>query len=133
MATWNGLVCGKTLDGSTLSQLQGSTQVSYVSAGAAVPAKFFSHGQFGIQLLNGVSGVFGVQIVGSVGGATYVIAGRTNISAVGGFPVPLIAYVGTSGAPVNYGIPRPAYVAFGGVGNTTTIGFTANVFFAGRY
>jgi hypothetical protein len=134
MANYNGLVAQIALNGSTTSQVMGSTAVTYVGVTYSVPAKFFNSGQFGLQVI-GISGTIGIQIVGAVGGATYVIAGRTNINAAGGYPVPLVVYVGTSGAVtnVNAGIPRPAYVAFGAAGLTATIGVTANVFMAAEY
>jgi hypothetical protein len=133
MASYNGLICSKTLDGSTASQVLGSSGVAYVGVTHSVPAKFFSSGQFGIQV-SGVSGRFGVEIVGAVGGATWIIAGRTAITAVGGFPIPFLNYTGASDsvAAIQKGIPRPAYVAFG-AGATGTVGFTASVFFAGEY
>jgi hypothetical protein len=134
MGSYNGLVAQIALNGSTVSQVMGSTGVTYIGVTYSVPAKFFIAGQFGLQV-TGISGTIGVQIVGAVGGATYVIAGRTNISATGGYPVPLVVYVGTSGAVTNVdaGIPRPAYVAFGAAGLTATIGVTASVFLCAEY
>ena len=131
MASYNGLVASSSLNGSTDSQvMQGSSQQN-VGCNAAVPSKFFSNGQFAIQV-QGISGTVGVQIVGAVGGATFVIAGRTNISGVGGFPVPLVKYVGTSGTFEGFGFPRPSFVSFQG-GSTGTIGLTASVFLAAEY
>ena len=135
MASYNGLVASLTLNGSTVSQTMGNTGQQTAAIVASVPAKFFPFGQFAINVA-GISGTVGVQVIGAVGGATYAIAGRTNISASGGFPVPLIAYVGTSGAPQNYGIPRPSLVVIqgAGVGGTTNfIGYTASVFLAAEY
>ena len=134
MANYNGLVAQIALNGSTASQVMGSTAVTYVGVTYSVPAKFFSSGQFGLQVI-GISGTIGIQIVGAVGGATFVIAGRTSINAAGGFPVPMIAYVGSSGTiPLpSPGIPRPAYVAFQAAGLTAAIGVTASVFLAAEY
>lgn len=128
MANYNGLVASLTKDGSTVSQTL--TGISSVTVVAAVPNKFFKHGQFGIVCTQGVSGNFSVNIIGAVGGATYIIAGRTSISAVGSYPVPLILY-GNSGTPTNIGIPRPYQVQF--QSNAAPAGFTASVYLAGDY
>lgn len=127
---WNGLIASLTKDGSTTSQIL--TGVSTASVGVEVPNKFFKRGQFAVTLTQGVSGIIGINVVGSVGGATYNIAGRTNISAVGSYPLPYYSYVGTSGTPyINPGIPRPAYVSFESA--KAVCGFTASVYFAGSY
>jgi hypothetical protein len=131
MANYNGLVASLTLNGSTVSQTLGTTAVSKAVIVAAVPNKYFSSGQFAVQATQGVSGGFAVVIVGAVGGATYIIAGRTNITAAGGWPVPPVLYVGTSGSIPHLGFPRPSYVSFEGTG--TIAGFTAGVFLAGEY
>lgn len=135
MASYNGLIATTALNGSTVSQTMGNTGQQTAVIVRAVPAKFFSFGQFAVNVA-GISGTVGVQVIGAVGGATYAIAGRTNISASGSFPVPLIAYVGTSGAVQNFGVPRPSLVVWQGAGvggATNFIGFTASVFFAGEY
>jgi hypothetical protein len=132
MANYNGLVAALTLNGSTVSQTLGGASISNVVTSASVPSKFFSHGQFAISVA-GISGNIGVQIIGAVGGATYVIAGRTNISASGGFPIPCISYTGTSGTFTNIGIPRPAFVSFQGNTAGTVVGFTASVFLCAEY
>jgi hypothetical protein len=122
MANWNGLVA--SLAKASL------TGVSSVGVNQAFPSKFFENGQFA-ALLTGVSGVIAINVIGSVGGATFTVAGRTNISAAGSFPIPLLIY-GFSGNPVNQGIPRPYSVDFASasaLGNS----FTASVFFAGAY
>lgn len=132
MACYNGLVATTNIAGTT--GFVGGTSLFTVVA--AVPAKFFQAGQFAVNV-TGISGNFGVQIFGGVGGATFLIAGRTNISATGGFPVPLVAYVGTSGAVQNFGIPRPTSIAWQGsgltVGTTNQMGLTASVFLAADY
>lgn len=127
MASYNGLVAGVT----SITLLGGTSQ-HVAPVVAAVPAKFFSSGQFAINVA-GISGTIGVQVIGAVGGATFAIAGRTTISASGSFPVPLIKYVGTSGTNEIFGIPRPSAVVFQPTGQTATWGFTASVFFAGEY
>lgn len=125
---YNGLIASLTKDGSTASQTL--TGVSYVRVVDSVPGKFFSHGQFAVTLTQGVSGAIGINVIGGIGGATYAIAGRTNLSGVGSFPLPAYIY-GVSGNPVNTGYPRPAYVTFESA--KAVSGFTAQVFFAGDY
>lgn len=131
MASYNGLVATTVIAGNT-AFASGTSTFTIVSS---VPAKFFPFGQFATQV-TGISGTLGVQILGAVGGATFVIAGRTNVSATGNFPIPLVTYVGTSGAVQNSGIPRPSLVIWQGAGlggTTNQIGLTASVFFAGEY
>ena len=135
MANYNGLVASITLNGSTVSQTMGNTGTQIAPPVAAVPAKFFSIGQFAINIA-GISGQIGVQVIGAIGGATFAIAGRSNISASGGFPIPLIRYVGTSGTMETIGIPRPSMVVIQGAGvggSTNFIGFTASVYLAAEY
>jgi len=134
MSTYNGFISSLTLNGSTVSQTMGATPSNTV-IGTAVPNKYFANGQFAVQATQGVSGSFYVNVIGAVGGATYVIAGRTGINAVGGFPVPQFLYVGASGSITQVGIPRPAFVQWGsGTGSTSAvIGFTATLYFAGTY
>lgn len=131
MANYNGLICSLTLNGSTLTQTLGTTEVRFVGCTNAVPGKFFSFGQFALTCTQGVSGTISVKIFGGVGGATYLIAQRDAVTAVGSFPIPLINYVGISGTVQNQGIPRPYTVGFSATGNIA--GFTANVYFAGDY
>lgn len=128
MANYNGLLTSQTTTGNT--QTLTATPVD------AVPGKFFSSGYFAITCVDGVSGVFGVQIIGAIGAATYPIAGRTNISAAGSFPIPLIDYVGVSGSiSTNRGFPRPFSVEFVGVSIAATraVGYTATVYVCGEY
>jgi hypothetical protein len=131
MSNWNGFVSSLTRNGSTVSQTMGATAVAYSQVADAVPGKYFSSGQFAVATTQGVSGAFFVNVVGAVGGATFVIAGRTAVNAVGGFPIPLILYVGSSGSVPNRGFPKPAYVQWGSAG--AVIGFTAAVYLAGEY
>lgn len=123
MANWNGLVA--SLAKASL------TGVSFVVTNTEFPSKYFENGQFAVKVGAGHSGTIGINVIGSVGGATFAIAGRTNITAAGSFPVPLYLY-GVSGNPVNQGIPRPAGVQFesaAALGNS----FNCSVFFAGAY
>lgn len=128
MANWNGLVASLTKDGSTVSATLSG--ISFSRVNGEMPNKFFPHGQFAVVATQGVSGVFAVNVIGAVGGATFAIAGRTNISAVGSFPVPLTVY-GNSGSQTDTGIPRPYGVQFESAKGV--VGFTASVYFAGEY
>lgn len=128
MAAYNGLLTSKTTTGNTETLTAGPV--------ASVPAKFFSSGGFAITCVDGVSGNFGVEIFGAIGGATYVIAGRTNIDAVGSFPIPLVDYIGASGGvSLIRGFPRPYAVDFTGVSIAATraVGYTATIYVCGEY
>lgn len=132
MPTYNGLLCSLTKDGAqgVTTFLNGISTVFPVNA---VPQKFFNHVELAIALFNGVSGGFTVSVVGAVGGATYIVAERQNLSAVGSFPIPLIVY-GRSGSDPSLGIPRPWGVQFNApVTGQSNVGFTASVFIAGEY
>lgn len=132
MANYNGLVSSKTLDGSTVSQTLGTTAFTYTQIADAFPMKFFSAGQFAVQTKAGQSGTIGVYVVGAIGGATFLIAGRSGIATVGGWPMGIYNYTGLSGSVAITGIPRPAYVQWANHG-AAFAGFTASVFFAGEY
>lgn len=127
MASYNGLLTSQTTTG--------DTQTLTAEPVASVPAKFFSAGHFAITTTEGVSGSFGVEIFGAVGGATYVIAGRTAISGVGSFPIPLVSHVGSSGSVALIGFPRPYAVDFTGVSIAATraVGYTATIYVCGEY
>lgn len=127
MASYNGLLASQTTTGDTQTLTAGPV--------TSVPAKFFSSGHFAITCTEGVSGSFGVQILGAIGGATYAIAGRTAISGVGSFPIPLISYVGSSGSVALIGFPRPFAVELTGVSiaGTRAVGYTASIYVCGEY
>jgi hypothetical protein len=124
MSSFNGMIATATFNGSTVSQTLGATASYYAPIVSACPAKFFDRGLFSVVATGGVSGGFGVLIVGNIGGATAVIGGRTSITSVGG------SIIGATGS-VNYGFPRPSYVQFQPVAGVA--GFTAQVFLAGEY
>jgi hypothetical protein len=134
MANYNGLICSLAFTGAQgVTTLQGGASTMFTGCTNAVPAKFFNFGQFALTTTQGVSGTFSVKIFGGVGGATYLIAQRDAVSTVGSFPIPLVSYVGVSGAVQNQGIPRPYAVGFSSASGANPIGYTANVFFAGEY
>lgn len=125
MASWNGLVASIVNPG-----LSGT---SHVSVNTVMPAKFFPHGQFAVSATEGVSGQFNVNVIGSIGGATFIIARRVGVAAIGSFPVSMRIY-GESGSPIDMGVPRPIGVDFqNALGSTAVAGFTASVYFAGEY
>jgi hypothetical protein len=124
MPSYNGLVASLTYNGSTVSQTLGATASAYVNAVDALPHKYVKTGIFAVNAKDGVSGGFGCQIVGGVGGATFVIAGITGIAAVGSSPM------GTTALAL-FGIPRPAYVKFEPIAGVA--GFTASVYLTGDY
>jgi hypothetical protein len=122
MATWNGIIGSATRDGSTVSQTLLATATLVVPIGAQVPNKWFKHGLFSCVLANGVSGGIGIQIVGYIGGASFVIAGTTALTTVGS------KILGTTGG-ATFGFPRPAYAIIqpvaGVAGFTATLGMGA--------
>lgn len=123
MANYNGLISSITRDGSTASQVIGTTAVVYTQISDAVPGKYFNTGLFGV-LTSGVSGAYFVNVVCSVGGATFVAAGITAVNAAGS------RIMGATGS-ASFGIPKPAYVQWGSAG--AIVGVTASVYFAGDY
>lgn len=123
MGTYNGLLA-------TITQ-PSIIGVSFFAPVASVPQKFFEHVEFGVAV-TGISGKIAVDIIGAVGGATYIVAGRTNISAAGSYPIPLIVY-GQSGNDPSVGSPRPYGVNVTSIGTTWSVGCTASVYMAGKY
>lgn len=123
MASYNGLISTIALDGSTTSEVLGTTAVTYTQISDSVPAKYFKTGLFAVRT-TGVSGAYFVNVVCSVGGATFLAAGITAVNAVGS------RIMGATGS-ASFGVPRPAYVQWGSAG--AIVGFTASVFFAGDY
>lgn len=134
MGSYNGLIASLARGTTDTNPL--ATGTSFIQSVDAVPMKYFSHGQFAVIVTQGVSGGFSVDIIGSVAGATFPIATRQNITAVGSFPIPQVLY-GFSGGQVSAGFPRPAGVNFiagtTAFGTSWPVGFTASVTFAGEY
>lgn len=126
MASFSGFVAG--LSKTTL------TGVSFVSANGEIPGKCFSTGLFAVHVTTGVTNSFSVNVIGAVGGATFRIAGRTNITGVGTYTLPLFSLVGDSGTQIlsQSAVPRPYGVEFASA--IDACGFdTANVYFTGNY
>lgn len=123
MATWNGLVC-------TTGGALGATASATVKVDPAVPNKFFKNGFLALHAVTGVSVGFYCNVYGYVGGASFLIAGRTAITAVGTY------IMGTTGIATGGGVgpnpfPRPGIVE---VGPTNGInGYTFSLYLAGEY
>lgn len=134
MANYNGLIASLTKDGSDADNVLSGT--SFVTVVSAVPGKFFPHGQFAIACTEGVSGGFSVDVIGGIGGATFAIATRRNITDPGSFPIPQNLF-GFSGSQVSSGFPRPIGVDFiagtTAAGTSWPVGFSASVYLAGEY
>ena len=133
---FSGLIASRTYNGQSYSGVTGGTlagdSVCYVNTNATLPSTYFINGQFVLKTVSAISGTIGVYVVGDIGGATFIIAGRSNISTIGGFPMPMWNYVGLSGSVTNQGVPWAKYVQFHNhVANVAC--FTATVHFAGNY
>ena len=131
MASYNGFLCSRTYDGSTVSQTLGATASVTLTVSSAVPAKYFMNGFIALVASNGVSGTFGCDVIGSVGGATFVIAGRTGITAVGSYILGTTGIAGTVGVGT-VAFPRPSAVRLYTTGAAVS-GFTVSLYMAGEY
>ena len=117
MATWNGIIA------STATTMAGAS-TTILTINPAVPQKWFKHGLFSCVLTNGVSVGIGAQVVGYIGGASFVIAGFTGGTTVGS------KIFGTTGG-ATFGFPRPTFIVIQSVGAAT--GFTATFGLGGWY
>ena len=133
MGTYTGIVA-KLVKGGNQGITTLLTGVSTVTVtNANFPIKFFTHGQYAVEVVDGVSGDFGVEVIGAVGGAQFPIAGRSAISAVGGKPLDTLLFTGFSGTAAvdsRAGFPMVTSVEFSGIASA---GFTATVWFTGKY
>jgi len=97
-----------------------------------------SNSVYGVEVTGGVSGTFGVFVIGSVGGATYVIAGSSARTAAGStilYPATYDAD-GVLNAPetnkavttqeINYFVP-PTHVVFSGASAANNFGVSAAI------
>ena len=131
MASYNGLVASMIKGSSTGGEFAVLDGISASNTVDNFPKRFFSHGQFAMTL-HGMSGTISVDVVSSIGGASFVITGTTGYATDGNFVLPVQTFVGTSGVAVgNQGVPFPSYVSFGSGEDGS--GLTASVFFAGEY
>jgi len=125
MATYNGIIGTTTYNGTTAAGgTLGATASVTLNVSTAVPQKWFKHGLFSLALTQGVSGGIGAQVVGFVGGASFVIAGLTGATTVGS------KIFGTTGG-ATFGFPRPAYIVIQPVAGVA--GFTATFGLGGWY
>ena len=122
MPSFNGHIASFSKGTSTGGENAVLAGNSYVNVVAAVPQKLFKSAIFA-GTVSGISGGFGLLVVGSVGGATMVIAGKTAISADGSF------VIGTTGGIA--GVPRPRYIQYGSIADGA--GFTTSIFMTGEY
>jgi hypothetical protein len=111
MGSWNGVIAS-----STQNILSGSGAESG-PVSAEIPAKLFSSAVFGARVTGfttGSGGHFGVVLVGAIGGATFVIAGVTAITANGNY------LMGTTADATSL-IPRPSTFLVQGFSGGATI------------
>ena len=77
---WNSTIATQTV------AFRGTSSVEVRDISTAFPnLRVVSGAVYGLNVAGGVSGSFGVHVVGMVGGFTYTIAGLTAISAVGNY------------------------------------------------
>lgn len=123
MPSYNGRLSDTLIKGSStggeFAVLTGSSTAAIVSS---APAKYYDSALFAVTV-QGVSGTFAAFVIGSVGGATYVIAGVTGIAADGS------TLIGTSAAV--QGVARPTHVEFQSAEDGC--GFTASINMAAEY
>ena len=130
MATFNGYLLGSTtFDGSTATTVTGTTGGETINTVNAVPMKMFKNAVLALQCVDGISGAFGVEVIASVGGATFVIAGKTDIDTVGNYVLGTTAkglWLATDNT-----IPRPTKAVFETAGDIA--GWTAYIYLMGEY
>jgi hypothetical protein len=119
MPTYNGFLTSLIKGQSGGAVLTG---LSYTTVAASVPAKHITNAMFG-AVTSGISGAYAVQVVSSIGGCTYVVAGATGIATNGS------TLFGSS--TTVRGAARPAYVQFSSAEDAS--GFTATIYMAGEY
>ena len=115
MGSYNGLIAQ-----TTLTSFNG---ISYTNAVDTVPSKLFKTAVFSARVSTQVGGTMSINVVGAVGGATFIIAGVTGIRATGNYIMGITA-------SATYLTPRPIYVQW--AGGISTL-FSARVFIAGDY
>ena len=77
---FNAIIAKQTDD------FRGTSTISVLSTTSAFPnARALSRAMYAVNVEAGQSGTFGVDVVGSIGGTTYTIAGLTSISAAGNY------------------------------------------------
>ncbi len=123
MASYNGFIAQLIKGSSTGGEFAVLTGVSRVATvSSALPHKLLKDALVAVHT-QGVSGTYAVEVVSSINGATFVIAGMTGIAADGG------TVLGASGSPLT--IPSPVSVTFSSAEDGA--GFTSTVSVAGEY
>ena len=122
MGSYNGFVSTLIKGSSTGGEFAVLDGVSTSSIAAAVPAKFMNRALFAASI-GGISGTISIHIIGSIGGATYVVAGATGIATNG------THLLGSSVTSI--GAPRPAFIEW--ASGEDGSGFTGSIFLAGEY
>lgn len=133
MGSFNGVIASLTLDGSTTSEVLGATASQTVNVSDSVPQKLFFDGYIGVHVTEGVSGGFGFQVLGSIGGATFVIAGQTGIASVGNYRLGITQSGATGAGATLYStsFPRPSKIVFEPIAGVA--GFTVSIGMMARY
>lgn len=94
---WNAQIATQTV------VFRGTSAVRVHQANPAFPkGRIITGAVYGLNVVGGVSGSFGVHIIGNIGGSTYIVAGVTAISAAGVYVLYPVGYTSTG---ANTGIP----------------------------
>jgi hypothetical protein len=103
---WNAVIATQTV------AFRGTSSVGVKAFSTALPqVRALGDAVYGVKVAGGISGTFGVFVVGYVGGTTYVLAGVTNITAAGNYILYPVGYSST-GAP---GIPGDVQASVAGI------------------
>lgn len=79
---------------------RGTSQVSIKTSFTAFPdVRSITQARYAVNVTGGVSGSFGVLVLGHVGGFTVHLAGNTAISAIGTYVLYPIGYTGGGAQP----------------------------------
>ena len=90
---WNGVLATQTVP------FRGTSTVSVLNTTTASPNfRTISDAAYAVNVAGGISGSFGVHVIGTVGGVTFVVAGVTAIGAVGNFVLYPVGYSSTGAA-----------------------------------
>lgn len=91
---WNGNIALQNVP------FRGTSQVSVKTSFPNFPdVRCISRARYAVNVTGGVSGSFGVLVLGHIGGNTYHLAGNTGISGIGNFVLYPIGYTGAGGQP----------------------------------
>ena len=122
MASYNGFIAQLIKGSSTGGEFAVFTGVSRTGVSVALPHKMLKDALISVHT-QGVSASYSVDVVCSINGATFVMAGVTGIAADG------TNILGASGTPLT--IPSPVFVTFSSSENAA--GFTSTVSIVGEY